>query len=118
MSRLRILDLFAGQGGVERRARIEERGYEYVTVVNGPQFDSTIVADVFADYLLEEIKSYGRFDFIWASPPCEAFSVASIGHHWTGGKRMYVPKTGHAAYSQALVIAAVKMILEIYPRLG
>jgi len=31
-------------------------------------------------------------DVILASPPCECFSVASIGKHWTGGKCARYPK--------------------------
>lgn len=111
---MRILDLFAGRGGVLRRQQVEARGHEYVTVDNDPQFQCNVTADV----LKLQAQKLGRFDFVWASPPCEAFSVASIGHHWTGGARQYVPKTEHAAYSQRLVIGTVKLILEIYPRLG
>lgn len=97
-----------------RRQQVEARGHEYVTVDLDPQFGCDLTADV----LELKAKDLGRFDFVWASPPCEAFSVASIGHHWTGGARAYIPKTEHAAHSQALVVATVKLILEIYPRLG
>jgi len=38
----------------------------------------------------------GTPDFIWFSPPCTAFSVASIGTHWTGGRRAYIPKSDMA----------------------
>jgi hypothetical protein len=37
-------------------------------------------------------------DIIWASPPCTGFSVAAIGHHWSGGKGAYIPKTEEEAY--------------------
>lgn len=111
---MKILDLFAGRGGALRRKLVEARGHEYVTVDFDSRFENSIVADI----LELTAQRLGYFDFIWASPPCEAFSVASIGHHWTGGSRQYVPKTEHAAYSQALVIATVKLILDIYPRKG
>lgn len=33
----------------------------------------------------------GHYDLIWASPPCECFSVASMGTHWVGGPLVYRP---------------------------
>ena len=36
-------------------------------------------------------------DVIWASPPCETFSVASIGRHWTSGYE-FKPKTDRAVH--------------------
>lgn len=50
-----------------------------------------------------------------ASPPCEAFSVASIGHHWTGGKGAYVPKTPEATHMQALVVKTIEFIKYMSP---
>lgn len=41
-------------------------------------------------------------DMIWASPPCTGFSVAALGHHWTGGKNAYIPKTDTARLGIAL----------------
>jgi hypothetical protein len=66
----------------------------------------------------ELLEKYGRPDFIWASPPCTAFSVASIGHHWTGGKGAYIPKTEAAVTSQRLVAHTRRLIENLEPRLG
>ena len=103
----RILDLFAGAGGEIRRGFIESQGFEYVTSDIEPRFKCDITKDVLS-------LSHGDvdgFDFIWASPPCEAFSVASIGHHWGGGVRAYIPKTEHALLSQRIV-EHTRMLLE------
>jgi len=49
-------------------------------------------------------------DIIWASPPCTCFSVASIGHHWTGGKGAYIPKTDGAKLGLELVKKTIEII--------
>ena len=43
-------------------------------------------------------------DFLIMTPPCNPFSVASIGHHWTGGKKAYLPKTAEAKTAINLVM--------------
>lgn len=92
---MRILDLFAGIGGERRRPKIEARGHELVTLDLEPRFGCTITADI----LEMTPAKLGVFDFVWASPPCEAFSVASIGCHWGGGCCQYQPKTARAVLS-------------------
>ena len=109
---MRILDLFAGKGGEMRRAEIEKRGHEYITLDIDPKFGCNITADIF-DMSAEKL---GHFDFIWASVPCEAFSVAAIGHHWGGGHRAYLPKTPHAELSQRLVIHTLQIIRAMKPK--
>lgn len=56
-------------------------------------------------------------DFIWASPPCTYFSVASIGHHWNKNN---TPKSENALKGVAFVNATLKIInhfLELNPSL-
>jgi len=112
---MRILDLYAGAGGERRRARIEARGHSYVTLDLDPKFKCNLTMDMMTVNPEEFLKEHGHFDFIWASCPCEAFSVASIGHHWTGGKGAYIPKTKAATDMQALVIKTIEFINYIKP---
>jgi hypothetical protein len=61
---------------------------------------------------------YGRPDFIWASPPCTAFSVASMVHHWANGGKHPTPKTEEAEEAQKMVQHTLKLIADLNPSLG
>ena len=56
-------------------------------------------------------------DIIWASPPCTGFSVASISHHWTGGKGAYIPKTEITKLGIKLVKKTIS-IIKYYKKLN
>lgn len=111
---MNILDLFAGIGGEQRRSKIEARGHKLYTLDIDPAFGCTYVENIL-DIKPEFFKKL-NLDFIWASPPCEAFSVASIGHHWTGGKCAYVPKTLAAEVNQEYVRHTINLIKALNPR--
>jgi site-specific DNA-cytosine methylase len=104
-----ILDLFAGLGGELRRSEIEARGHTYITVDNNPIFKCTITDDV----LKLKAQNIGYVDFVWASFPCEAFSVASISHHWYIEQGVRIPKSEHAKYSIDLVIRTLNLIEDL-----
>lgn len=72
--------------------------------------------DLIAD--IRSLNNYhfpGNVDMLWASPPCEGFSVAAIGKNWGGGYRGYEPKSDSARRSIELVQQAVRLIEEIKP---
>ena len=101
---MNTLELFAGSRSFSKVAK--ELGHKTFTSDNKQYGDIDYVVDVrkFNTDVVPFIP-----DIIWASPPCTGFSVASIGHHWTGGKGAYIPKTETAK----LGIVLVKKTLEI-----
>ena len=99
-----ILELFAGSRSIGKVA--EE--------LNMKVFSSDIKKFENIDYEIDILKfDYSKVpfkpDIIWMSPPCTTFSVASMGHHWTGGKGAYIPKTEEALIG----IKLAKKCLEI-----
>jgi C-5 cytosine-specific DNA methylase len=111
-----VFDFFAGTGSSTRA--FEDAGDTVIKFEFDPQFQAEEQVNMFYVESKELLEKYGRPDFIWASPPCTAFSVASIGHHWTGGKGAYIPKTEAAVTSQRLVAHTRRLIENLEPRLG
>jgi hypothetical protein len=73
---MRLLELFSGTGSVGDV--FTERGWQVVSVDIAPAPGA--VCDIEADILTlsprEIEEEYGRFDCIWASPPCTQYSRA------------------------------------------
>lgn len=111
-----IFDFFSGTGSSTQA--FKDAGHKVITFEMDTQFEATEHVDIFDLTAEELIERYGRPDFIWASPPCTAFSVASMGHHWGGGLRAYEPKTEAAKVSQELVGHTIKLINELAPTKG
>ena len=111
-----VFDFFAGTGSSTKA--FADAGHQVLTFENDPYFDTTETVDIMKLNAQELIAKYGQPDLVWASPPCTAFSVASIGHHWTGGKGAYVPKTEAAEYNQLLVGKAIELVEELKPTYG
>ena len=111
-----IFDFFSGTGSSTQA--FKDAGHTVISFELSPEFDATHNVDMF-DITSEWLyKTYGTPDFIWASPPCTAFSVASMGHHWTGGNRAYEPKTEMALTSQKLVAHVRNIIEDLNPTYG
>jgi hypothetical protein len=111
-----VFDFFAGTGSSTRA--FEDAGDTVIRFELDKQFDVEEHVDISDLTAVELYRKYGRPDFIWASPPCTAFSVASIGHHWTGGHQAYIPKTEQARVNQDLVWKTRTLISGLDPKLG
>jgi hypothetical protein len=107
----KTLELFSGTKSFSKVAK--ELEYETFTVDNNASLEPDLVESI--ENLRIDQLPY-KPDIIWASPPCTAFSVASIGHHWTGGKGAYIPKTDFAKLSIELVISTIELIDELKPK--
>lgn len=111
-----VFDFFSGTGSSTQA--FKDAGHTVITFELDDFFEATEHVDIFNLNAKDLINKYGQPDFVWASPPCTAFSVASMGHHWGGGIRAYEPKTEAAKISQKLVAHTRKLIADLNPTNG
>jgi hypothetical protein len=107
---MKTIELFAGTGSFSKVIH----GYGFSTFQT--DYEEIDGQDLVADIRTLTIKDFPYIpDILWASPPCEGFSVASIGRNWGGGYRGYDPKSDSARRSIELVQHAVRLIEELKP---
>ena len=102
-STLKVVDLFSGLGGFSQA--FKDRGHFVETFDINPEFNPDRVIDIL------KVDSFTGVDVILASPPCECFSVASIGHHWKGGK-----PSEKAVHALELVKHTLNLIYDSRPK--
>lgn len=103
-----IVDLFAGTGS-------GTAAWEGITDIYKVELDEQFEAnwrDIWTFDALGFVAKYGNPLFVWASPPCTTFSVASIGHHWNKDR---TPKTQQARKGIELLEHTLKIINELNP---
>ena len=110
--RVIVYDFFSGTGSATKA--FEDRGHTVIKVELDPYFEAD-ERDILSLNANELISKYGPPDFIWASPPCTTFSVASIGRHWNIDK---TPKTEAATLGIKLVAYTLNLINQLKPKLG
>ena len=112
---MKVLDLFAGTGSATKA--FEDAGHEVIKVELDEYFEAH-ERDILKLTADELTAKYGQFDFIWASPPCQKFSVASIGHYWTGGRGALIPKRPEVFEAIALVEHTINLMKNLDPTYG
>ena len=112
---MKVLELFAGSRSFSKVA--EQMGMLTFTT-DLENFDSIDLAidilDLDNHLLMEKLfeKGIDNVDIVWASPPCTAFSVASIGHHWN---KDHTPKTEKAELGVKIVQKTIDLINFLNP---
>ena len=107
---MKILELFSGTGSFGKVAK--ERGHDVFSIDIDSKFNPDLCIDLLEfsiDMLPEEFK---HPDFIWASPPCTTFSVASLRHYWDNGK----PKNDKTLKGILIVKKTIQIIKELEPK--
>jgi hypothetical protein len=110
---MKVIELFAGSRSIGKAA--EALGLDVWSTDLHP-FDGVDLAEDILKLSADDIPHAGEDTILWASPPCTGFSVASIGRHWTGGHRAYIPNSDTARLGMELVQHTLKLIEDINPR--
>lgn len=109
---MQTVELFSGTASFSRAAH--DLGHETFTVD---------IDEAFKPDLVKDVSILGLADLpyvpqvLWASPPCQKFSVASISKNWVYENGQPVPKTETARQACSLVVRTMRFIEAIKPRL-
>ena len=107
LKRYRTLELFSGTKSFSNIA--QKLGNSTLTIDNNCQLNPDICKNIF-DIELEELPT--EIDILWASPPCQGFSVATIGKNWN---KDHTPKTDKARLAIKLVQKTIEIINHTKP---
>ena len=113
---MRMLELFSGTGVMSETFR--KAGHEVVTVELDPKFNPTVCKDILDIDWYDFEDEYGKFDVMWASPPCTTFSVASIGHHRQKNRETgeCVAVSEQAKIGDELLAQTLRAVYLLHPR--
>lgn len=106
---MQTVELFCGTKSFSNVAA--RLGHSTFTLDNDPRCRPDLAINVLA---LDARELPRRPEMLWASPPCEAFSVAAIGHNWDVEHRQ--PKSERARVAIAIVEKTLRIIREVAPR--
>lgn len=105
---MRVLDLFSGLGGWSQP--FADRGHEIFKI----DWDNRFIADLHKDIRDVTVNDIPwKPDIILSSPPCEKFSVMTVGRYWNKDN---TPKRGEAQEAVDMVKASLYLIHALNPK--
>jgi hypothetical protein len=110
-----IYDFFAGTGSATKA--FEDAGHTVIKVELDLYFEAN-ERDILSLTAEGLMSKYGRPDFIWASPPCTTFSVASCRLYWQATPQGAKPKHPKVFEALKLVQHTINLIQELNPAKG
>jgi len=109
---MRTLELFAGSRSFSKVA--DEYGFTTYSTDISPYEKINQVADIFHFDLNKAMECLGgKPDIIWASPPCETFSIASVSHHWYSDCK---PKSKQSKIGLEIIRLTIDIIQYLKPK--
>lgn len=120
---MKTLELFAGSRSFSKVA--DDYGFTTYATDISPYDKINQIADIFHFDLDKAIKYLdGKPDIIWASPPCEVFSISSVSHHWIKKEAKYsffeqdtfIPKSRQAKRGLEIIRLTVDIIQYVKPK--
>ena len=110
---MKVLDLFSGTQSIATAFR--NRGHETFTIeLDRNHKNIDWYEDIMKINAEDIVKRFGYPDVIWASPPCEKFSVAAIGRNWIKGSNE--PKNEESKQALKLLEHTIELIKELNPK--
>jgi len=104
---MKTLELFSGTGSFSKVA--VKLGHSIFCVDKCAFINNGSMTDLVTDLETDDLHYVCKHpDFIWASPPCTAFSVASIGKNWDKDTRL--PKSDKALQGLRILENTIKII--------
>lgn len=107
---MKTIELFSGTASFSKVAN--QKGFSTFCI---DKFEGLGQLDLQIDLETADLSNL-KCDFLWASPPCTTFSVASMGTHWTGGIGAYIPKTEKCKTGLRILENTIKNISLIKPK--
>lgn len=115
---MKVLELFAGTRSISKA--FERAGVPTENILSieiDPQHENITWCKDVLDVYTADIMEYFNDDtpdVIWASPPCQSFSIAAISHHRYKGEDGYVyPKSDFAKLSDELLQHTLTLIANL-----
>ena len=110
---MKVLELFAGTRSVSKA--FERKGHETFTIeFDRVHPDIDWYMDINKVEASDIVERFGIPDVVWASPPCQSYSVAAIGHHrYKGEDGELKPKTEFARQSDQLLLHTLNLIQDL-----
>ncbi len=101
----KIIELFSGNADITKRIN-QETDLKCFSCDYEPKYNANLICDV---YKLTD-QFFKNFDFIWLSPDCTTYSIASHGIHRSAGG---VPKSEYAKYCDQMNEKLINKLIEL-----
>lgn len=102
-----MVELFSGSA--QMAAAFQRAGYQTTTVDLEEEFEPDWVVDVLSLTAVTIVERCGIPSVLWASPPCQCFSVCTMGRNW----RRLQPTNEKARLAQRIVQHTLRIISDL-----